>query len=64
MRIIAPIFFFFGGVDKEANSNFFAKDLTGPRYPKVTKRSKVSKMFLNVQGIQKVPKGPRYPKGT
>ena len=28
----------------------------GPRYPKGTYRSKVSKRYLKVQGIQKVPK--------
>ena len=26
--------------------------------------SKVYKMYLTVQGIRKVPRGPRYPKGT
>ena len=44
-----------------------------PRYSKVTKRSKVSKgterlkvskRNIKVQGIQKVPEGPRYPKGS
>ena len=29
----------------------------GQRYPKGTSRSKVSKRYLKVQGIQKVPKG-------
>ena len=32
---------------------------TGPRYPKGTLNSKVSKRYQKVQGIQRVPKGPR-----
>ena len=35
-----------------------------PGYPKSTYGSKVSKRYLKVQAIQKLPKGPRYPRGT
>ena len=36
----------------------------GPMYTKGVLRSKVSKRCLKVQGIQKVPKGPRDTKVT
>ena len=39
-----------------------SKKTNGPRYPRCTQWSKVSKMYQKIQGIQNVSKGPRYPK--
>ena len=33
----------------------YPKGPTGPRYPKYTQKTKVSKGYLKVQGIQKLP---------
>ena len=37
---------------------------TGERYTKVKESSKVNKRYIKVQGVEKVPRGPTYPKRT